>query len=328
MSRPTTFLAAACLAAVAPAYASITFNATFGSSIQSDSTYKGAIESNINAVLGMYTADISTNITVNIDFEENTSGLGQSSTPFTSFDYNTFCTALEGTSSGASDGTAYGSGSVGACGSTNPVTGTSLIDVKSANARAVGLTFSPASDGAITINTQLTDGGTGPCAGSCYSFDEVVEHEVDEVLGLGSSLTNCNGSSCTTVPAAPNPAPEDLFRYSGVGARSFQQNTACGSLGTAYFSIDGGTTNLAGFNNACNGGDFADWDTSVARVQNWAASPNSNPGLGVELTALDVIGYSLQSQGTVPEPSTVFLSASVLSALLLFRRKLASSRKA
>ncbi len=44
------------------------------------------------------------------------------------------------------------------------------------------------------------------------------------------------------------------------------------------------------------------------------------PRLGVELTALDLIGYTLES--TVPAPSTVVLSASLLGAMLLLRRKL------
>ena len=46
----------------------------------------------------------------------------------------------------------------------------------------------------------------------------------------------------------------DLFRYAAKGVRSY-------SLGSnaAYFSIDGGVTSLANFNNQRNGADACDW---------------------------------------------------------------------
>ena len=304
-------------AACVPAYASLSFNVTFGSSITTDS-HAAAIESDIDSVLAMYSADISTDITVAIDFEEMTSGLGQSSTAFGNVSYATFCGDLHATSSGASDAIAYGGGgSLASCGANNPITNDSTINVSTANARAVGIFLTPPvgqPDGTISINTQITDGGTGPCASGCFSFDAVVEHEVDEVLGLGSSLQNA--TSGTVADTMGDPFPQDLFRYSSAGTRSFAVGVACTSLGSAYFSIDGGNTNLAGFNNACNGGDFADWDTATSRVQNWAATAGANPPLGVELTALDVIGYTL-----APEPSTFFLFGLSVGALAVFRRR-------
>jgi hypothetical protein len=333
VSRSTTLLSVAFLASIAPAYASLSFNTAWGPTLSADSTYGPTIESDINAVLGIYEADISNNITVNIEFDEMTSGLGESGSAAVVVNYVDYCNALRANATGAAAATALGAGgSIGpTCSSTNPVNGGTTIEVHTANARALGLSASPPSDGEVLVNTQITDSGTGPCTGSgCYSFDEVVEHEVDEVLGLGSSLLNvsCSGSACATtnVTALSSIEPEDLFRYSAAGTRSYAAGTACNALGSAYFSIDGGNTNLAGFNNACNGGDFGDWDTGSARVQNWAAYPETNPGLGVELTALNVIGFNLQSE--VPEPSTVVLSATILGAMILLRRKCGASGKA
>jgi PKD domain len=82
---------------------------------------------------------------------------------------------------------------------------------------------------------------------------------------------------------------DDLFRYDHSGARSF--NT---SLSTqAFYSIDGGHTDLAEFNQSQNG-DFSDWFSTAAhtpRVQDAFASPGATPNLGVELTRLNVLGY-------------------------------------
>jgi len=85
-----------------------------------------------------------------------------------------------------------------------------------------------------------------------------VEHEIDEVLGLGSAL---NG---TTTPAMP--WTEDLFRWHIAGTRSYAADASttnpCGaSTPAAFFSIDGGTTDVDDFNNCNNVGDYGDWIT-------------------------------------------------------------------
>ena len=149
--------------------------------------------------------------------------------------------------------------------------------------------------------------------------------DLDEVLGLGSGLENTTGG---TIADLGGPLPEDLFRFSGAGTRSFVNGDSCtGRLGSAYFSIDDGTTNLAGFNNSCNGGDWGDWDTGLDRVQNWAASPlPSDPALGVEETALEAIGYTFDPPDPAPEPATVVLIGTVLGAIVFLRRRSTSSR--
>jgi hypothetical protein len=130
----------------------------------------------------------------------------------------------------------------------------------------------------------------------------VTEHEIDEVLGLGSALPT---------PPSGNPFPEDLFRYDSSGARSFTTT----STAKAFFSING-TTDLAQFDNQNDGGDFGDWQSNPLppgvqpKVQDAFASPGSTPALGVELRALDVIGYN-----SIPEPGTGVLLAAALVVL-------------
>ena len=134
------------------------------------------------------------------------------------------------------------------------------MDLSTANARALGIfTGNSTVGGSISLNmsaTNITRGGT--FSASKYDLFAVVSHEMDEVLGLGSALVNGNTGSPT--PPTGAVTPEDLFRYTPAGARSFDYNSST----QAYFSIDG-TTDIAQFNQnstSANNADFGDWATS------------------------------------------------------------------
>ena len=105
-----------------------------------------------------------------------------------------------------------------------------------------------------------------------------------------------NGSPTPT----GNIEPLDLFRYGAAGVRSFTTSAAA----TSYFSIDGGTTNLVGFNQYSPAGsvnDYGDWfsnngaGATVPRVQDSNGTSGSEPNLNVELTRLDILGFTLTS---------------------------------
>ncbi len=293
---------------------------TFDSSITSDPN-ASAIEATINSAISTYAADFSNPITVDITFEEMSSGLGSNTTFFETIPYATYCNALVAHATTTNDASAVASLLVGGvCPTTNPVTGSSSINVKTPNLRALGLLGPPSSpDGTVMLNTSITTPGS-PGSTLSNSLISVVEHEMDEVLGLGSAMPNTSGG---TIGAAPSnsPFPEDLFRFTAGpgGTRTFSAGSPCSGLGNAFFSINGGTTDLAQFNNACNGGDFGDWAVvGSPKVQDWQATAGATPSLGVELVALDVIGYDLV--GT-PEPGTfVLVGSALLSAVFLRRR--------
>src|SRR5262249_23037351 len=131
---------------------------------------------------------------------------------------------------------------------------TTNIEPSSADGRAVGLDtpsgmFADGSvgvggpyDGIVTINsTQAFDFMRPPATGT-FDAQRSVEHEIDEVLGLGSSLGTGD----------PNLRPQDLFSWSSAGVRNLSTS------GSRYFSIDGGTTDLIGFNQDPSG-DRGDW---------------------------------------------------------------------
>ncbi len=146
----------------------------------------------------------------------------------------------------------------------------------------------------------------------------VTQHEIDEALGFASALNGLsNGAPAPTGPVFP----EDLFRYDQNGSRTLTTDINA----QAFFSINGGATDLARFNQDA-GGDFSDWYSpggQTPQVQDAFGTPGAKPNLGVELTALDVIGYDLTAAPT-PEPATLSLLGTAL--LMVVRRRFRNQR--
>jgi hypothetical protein len=285
-----------------PVYGAILFNPVFDSTITSDPNAV-TIEATINSALAVYSAKISNDITVELNFKEMTSGLGQSSTYFSNISYSSFMTALiAGASTDTTDTTALAHLPNGTI---NPVDGSTTISVTTANLRALGINVIPPTgqpDSFIGLNTSIMNLDRNSINPGKYDLMAVVSHEVDEALGLGSGL---NGG---------NVRPEDLFRYASGGARSYTTNSAAAS----FFSLDG-TTNLAPFNQSA-GADYGDWASSgVTRVQDAFGTAGATPNLGVELTVLDAIGYNLTTTAT-PEPGTLALFGFALVGLAGLKR--------
>jgi hypothetical protein len=277
--------------AAIPAQANITFNATFLSSITNNPN-AAAIEATINQAINFYQANITNNTTVNITFGSMTSGLGQSTTFFETITYAQYLSALQSHSSGDTVDTQALASLPG--GPNNPVNGDANVDVTTALLRTLGFSASVSTDSTILVNTAITNynGSTDP---SKYSLLAVLEHEMDEALGTGSDLDN--GSTSGAI------RPEDLFRYSAPGTRSYTLS----SVATSYLSVNGGTTNVANFNQVGGGSDYGDWATGIPpRVQDAFGTPGAFATFGpAEQTALDAIGYSFVDP--VPEPGTVGL---------------------
>jgi len=249
------------------------------------------IENTINSAIQLYEARFSDPVTVTILFKEiSTSGLyGQSSWWYYSPTYSSVRHALATHASTANDAIAM---YLLPSSSANPVTGTSTIRVKTANLHALGFTGFPSGltngyDGIIGLHTSQLNLSRASTVATKGDLLSTVCHEIDEVLGLGSGLDS----------ASPDTFPEDLFRYSSTGTRSY---TSSGD--DAYFSIDS-TNLLVRCNQSSSSGDYGDWwvaGAHTARVQDASATNGKIPNPNVELIALDVIGYTL-----VPVPGPV-----------------------
>jgi hypothetical protein len=319
--------------------ANIIISPIYDGSITGDAK-ASSIEATIQAAISAYQSVITNNITVSIYFQEG-GGLGQSNTLVYSGPYTDFYNGLTANNSnpGAIAALNANGGNATTNGGINPVTGTNSIELKSANARALGINIPPACfvvsgncqfpgtgspvDGIISLNTSITDPG-----GGSYSLLATTEHEIDEVLGLGSALENVNANSgvenaSNDTPFAPNTlvsSPEDLYRWSAVTGGTRTLSVDCAASASAYFSYGPSTGAIQQFNNTCNGADFGDWAGSgTPNVQDAFATPGATPVLAAaELDALSAIGYNV----AVPEPSTgALMFGALLTAGWLKRRR-------
>jgi hypothetical protein len=261
-----------------------------------DVSIDAATQAAINNAIAFYQSVITTPITVSIFFSNMTSGLAQSVSFDYPIDYPTYRAALAAHKVSSDDAVAVANTPSGP---TNPVDGSPTVLLTPANGRALGLntpglpfnyTGSPCpsftGDGCIGINVVE--------ANQLHILNSAIEHEIDEVLGLGSSLFAGGMDQF--------PRPEDLFRWASTGHRIYGNNpstsTPC-AAGTprAFLSFDGGMTNINEFNNCDNGGDYGDWITHTpSQVQDAFTNATSNAGLNAtssEVRTLDVIGYNL-----------------------------------
>jgi PEP-CTERM motif len=329
------------LALSAPA-AALVITPTFDSTI-TGSVNSAAIQAEINTAIGIYQSLYSDPFTTTINFRyastDPISGanlspntLAQSNWNYYFEPFNTSLNALKNDSKTQNDATAVANLP------TNPLA--TNLDPTSANGRAIGLNTPAATmfkgntyDGIVTINSavnnfQFTRNANGTVNAGNFDAMQSIEHEIDEVLGLGSVLNFAqfpNDASNNTALRL-----EDLFRYSAPGTRSLTQSANA----TSYFSINGGTTNIIGFNQLA-GGDYGDWFNGNAnggcnplpnppRVQFAFSCPGQTSDVSAaspEGVALDVIGYDLVAQVAVPEPGTLALLGTSLLGLAALRRR-------
>ena len=173
----------------------------------------------------------------------------------------------------------------------NAPSGSSLYAIPSAEAKALGIIAGTATgkDGYVGFagpTSSFSFNATGPIAAGTYDFGAVAAHEIDEVLGHISGIYNATPTYRT---------PLDLFRYTSPGVLNFSYSTP------AYFSIDGGKTKLAAFNNASTG-DRADWQTtsSTTDIQDAFIGTGSRKNLtAADLAGLDALGYGGSNSGNV-----------------------------
>ena len=318
------------LAASIPGWASPTF--TCAANIDAANAGTCAFLNNtINGVASLYDAQF-TNATASVYLTYGVTGLGSSTQYYDYRTYTAYYNALIANAVGAND--AISNATLGG-GANNPVVPGSQIAMTSALITALGLGSGTGIDvtqaacvlggagcynGFITLtNAQPWNYRNSVNNGSQYDFYEVVQHEFNEVLGTSSCLTTVSGAPGLGANCVNATGASDLFRYSAAGTRSFLA-TANGSL--AYFSIDGGVTNIAGYNNSPNGSDYGDWSAGPNRVQNASGSPGV-PGVDIanqEIRVLDAIGYKIGAPSAVPEPSTYALFGSGLLLLAGYRR--------
>jgi hypothetical protein len=170
----------------------------------------------------------------------------------------------------------------------DPTNGGSFY-IATAEAKALGLLGASSSlDGSVGFSSTYSftyDPSNRAVAGS-YDFIGVVEHEITEVMGRISMLDS-GGYSLL-----------DLFRYSAPGVHSFVPTQA------AYFSIDGGHTNLDNFNTNPSG-DFGDWAASAGNDSFLAFSSAGvmNAFSSADTAVMNALGYGTSSSTSASGPA-------------------------
>jgi hypothetical protein len=270
-------------------------------------TQKDAFQFAINEFQTLY----SDPVRVNLDVTFGSTNLGGSSTslifavPST---YATVRTAL------INDQTAHpsanGATTINAGGSissaTDPFNNQFQYLYSRAQAKALGAIPSDSvNDGTITFSNSQTftfDPNNRGAGG--FDFIGVAEHEISEVMGRITLNGNCCGNQAFV-------GAYDLFNFSGAGTHTL------GIVAGRYFSMNNGTTNLRGYNNAAsNGGDAQDWDNTIlTSPYNAFTGPNQAHSLtlAIDIATLDVIGWDLAA--AVPEPSSWALMVAGLAVV-------------
>ena len=183
----------------------------------------------------------------------------------------------------------------------DPYGGTSF-SVARGLAKGLGLIASDAAlDGTLTFGTTFAysyDPLNRAQAGK-VDFIGVAYHEISEIMGSVSRLYSTGNGN----------RPFDVFR--------FIPPTPPGALSTlftdanVYFSVNGGATNLKGFNANGNGGDLGDWASGANDSFNaFSTTGVLNDLTPVDIRVMDVLGWNLVA-GTPPVVTTNPVSQTV-----------------
>jgi hypothetical protein len=280
---------------------SLTIIPTFDNSILTNANVVG-ITNAINGAIRVLESNVVDNVTVNITYVSDESvGLGESLTVGSDFAYADFIAALRSHAADSRDTNAL---SQLPNSPNDPVIGGTQIHLTTAQARVLGLDTSySGNDSTVSCKMSLMNFTRPPADPNKYDLQQVLEHEMDEVLGISSGL-----------PDTSEVWPADLFRYTTNLVRTF---TTSGD--NAYFSPDG--TNLLARYNMDPGGDYGDWwstyyptnwspvtgDTLYfAQVQDAFSGPGNALDIGVaERAILDVVGWTLAAVPAAPPTLTI-----------------------
>ena len=265
------------------------------------SQVKSAFEYAASQFDATYTDDITINITVAAS--SAIPGVGGSSDrfggPYTYSQVKGFLTADQ---HGAADATAVSNMSAA-----DPTNGGAFWLTRP-QSKALGqlLGTSVVNDGTFTFNTSYNytfDPAHRAVAGVIY-FVGIAEHEISEIMGRTAGLGGL------TLGGNPAFMANDLFRYTALGAHSVDLTDS-----DAYFSIDGGLTDLKNFNPP-GGGDLSDWTNSSPpdAFDAHVIIGSEEDMCPSDSTALDVFGFD------VPEPGTAS-ALLVMSLVPICRRR-------
>jgi hypothetical protein len=331
------FFAAMLLPGTPPAHAGLTFDFTLDPSITADfgATDAGLIQSDLNLIATTYGSLYTNNLTLNFIVTADTTPGALASSGATYFGdgspltYSTVRSALIAAAS-----TTASISATSALPLTQPASASSPPNtaggdgfmMTNAEAQALGLLASnpTLNDGTMNIGTNIGGGANWDFSGTStpgpldYSFVDAAEHEIAELMGRTTQLTNTD---------FPYNEPIDLFRCTKTGPGGAGVINMSAAATGVYFSTDGCATVAKDYNapNA-DGADIQDWASS--------ATPDpydayGTPGAFAALTTVDqeimnTLGWTAATNSvSAPEPMSLAILGSGVLGLLGLRRKAA-----
>ena len=183
--------------AAAPARAQLNIVPTYDQSITGDPN-GAAMQQTIQKALDYYRNTVTNPLTLNITFKtDQTISLGQSASPTTTVDYGAYVAALRRV--------AQGQPFLAFVPDTNPINSSTKIEAKLAHLRLLGLSGPPdGPDSTVSFKTSIMNlSRTGPQDPNKYDMLAVVEHEINEVLGISSALNGVNQTPPSFDPQGP-----------------------------------------------------------------------------------------------------------------------------
>jgi hypothetical protein len=302
------FASAIGLALTAGSAQALTIKPTFDASVTSQAN-ASTIESAFDSVAAEFSKAFANPVTVNITVSWGSVG----DEPLASGDIAGSVENLSGPYSYASfvsnmkanlpynPGDATFAAAVKSLPSTDP-TKLNKYETPYAEAKALGM-FAPdgaETDGYVGFKSGVTydfSSANGVTAGA-YDFEGLAAHEIAEVLGRMTGLPSTGAATWAT--------PFDAFRYSAAGKASFS------STASAYFSIDGGKTDLGNFNTV-GSGDRGDWLAASAAGDASSAFFNTGTAYSLssdDLAALDALGWGIWTPAAVGLTTTTLMKQS------------------
>src|SRR6266496_585776 len=283
----------------------LTIHAAFDNSITLNQNAV-AIEAMINRAISIYESLFSDPITIQVRFRYSSNApngtplpagtVSRSDWVFYAVPWSNYINALRADATTGNDNLANAS-----------LPGNALstyITPSSASGRAVALNTPTAMfangtvgqggpyDGIVTLNSSKPFDFTRPTSANYFDAQRSTEHEIDEVIGLGSHL-NISGTYSGDL------RPQDLFNWSSANHRNIT------SSGARYFSINSGVINIVSFSQNPSG-DFGDWlSTGCPQAHPYVQNAFGCTGQSSDIAAtspeginLDVIGYDLANAPT------------------------------
>jgi hypothetical protein len=247
------------------------------------------VESAIDAAIGLYETDLKSNVTIEIDFSwgtidgsavAKTAAAESLSYIYTGFTYAEVESYIKQAAAANPADTALVQAAANL--PAKDPSGLNSYAITEAEAEALGLISPTATgiDGYVGFSSALSydlDPADGTTAGA-YDIEALAQHEISEVMGRMSGISSTKPTYAM---------PFDLYRYQGVGKPSFGYSTL------AYFSINGGKTNLGTFDYGASG-DRGDWVYTATTVDAFDEAARTGVDLwlsSADLTALDALGW-------------------------------------